>query len=58
MLDALTGRVADVLAVRWPEGRHLLGDLFDRLQQATAADAQLVLVGTVLDAGHAHRLAR
>lgn len=43
-------KVAEVLAVRWPEGRHLLDDFYDLLQGASGTSEQLRLVRTILDA--------
>jgi hypothetical protein len=45
----LTLRATKVLHVRWPQGKHLLDDLYELLQSATDAQEQVVLVRTILD---------
>ncbi len=46
----LTEQAGRVLAVRWPEGRHLLDDFYELLLSATDAAAQRAVVRTVADA--------
>ena len=46
----MTAKVADVMRVRWPEGRHLLDDFYELLQASPEATEQLALCRTILDA--------
>ena len=45
----LTLRATKVLHVRWPQGKHLLDDLYELLRSAPDAQEQVVLVRTILD---------
>ncbi len=45
----LTQRATKVLHVRWPQGKHLLDDLYELLRSAPDAQRQVVLVRTILD---------
>lgn len=45
----LTGRASDVLAIRWPEGKHLLDDFFELLLSSPSSAEQVDIVKTALD---------
>lgn len=45
----LTQRATKVLHVRWPQGKHLLDDLYELFRSAPDAQDQVVLVRTILD---------
>jgi len=45
----LTLRATKVLHVRWPQGKHLLDDLYELLRSAPNAQEQVILVRTILD---------
>lgn len=53
-----TAKVAEVIDVRWPEGKHLLDDLYEFFRASRGADEQLQIVRTVLDSCFEVDLAR
>lgn len=45
----LVSRATQVLQVRWPQGKHLLDDLYDLLSSAPEAHNQVAMIRTILD---------
>lgn len=45
----LIGKAVEVFRVRWPEGRHLLDDLFDLLQSSSSVDEEQDLLRAIMD---------
>src|SRR5690606_2606143 len=42
-------RAAEVIAIRWPNGRHLLDDFYELLRDQPDTQEQVQLVRTILD---------
>jgi hypothetical protein len=45
----LTSRALEVITVRWPEGKHLLDDLYELLLSANSTTEQVAIISSALD---------